>query len=553
MVTVFERYMQMADILIRNGFQIVVDRIFPREISLRHRIIAVRTGHTVYERIRMAIEELGPTYIKFGQILSVHRELFPPEMIKELKKLTDQVTPLPFNVVKPVIEENIDIKEVFDSIEETPIAAASLSQVHRARLKSGRDIALKIRRPGIPELIKVDLEILESIAKRVNDSFPELVVYNIPGLIDEFSEQIKRELDFEKDGDNCEYLAKAMSIYPDIRFPDILWEYTSTNLLAMEYIEGVRLDAVSKIKELGVDPAKIAEVGFKAYIKQIFIDGFFHGDPHPGNLLVTANGELVFLDFGLVGIIRPKRKEAYVNLLISILYADVNLLEKALEGLGTVIDDKYKEHFKDDMYYNLIEGKASVHSDVASSAVIENLSETLRENHTRVPKEMMLILKILSMIGETGTLLYPEFDFNQSVEPLIPLIMENQFVGEEDIRVRYFLARDAIDNLANIPQNLNTMIKRLSRSEGFKIVAEDIERLSDIVDDATYRILLGFLGSSFVISLSLIVHVTGTVQSDFIDFILLGYFLFLVSGTYVFYRLIRRGSPEKRHRHPTHD
>jgi predicted unusual protein kinase regulating ubiquinone biosynthesis (AarF/ABC1/UbiB family) len=166
---------------------------------------------------------------------------------------------------------------------------------------------------------------------------------------------------------------------------------------------------------------------------------------------------------------------------------------------------------------------------------------------------MMLILKILSMIGETGTLLYPEFDFNQSVEPLIPLIMENQFVGEEDIRVRYFLARDAIDNLANIPQNLNTMIKRLSRSEGFKIVAEDIERLSDIVDDATYRILLGFLGSSFVISLSLIVHVTGTVQSDFIDFILLGYFLFLVSGTYVFYRLIRRGSPEKRHRHPTHD
>jgi ubiquinone biosynthesis protein len=545
--------MQMADILIRNGFQIVVDRIFPREISLRHRILTVRAGHTVYERIRMAIEELGPTYIKFGQILSVHRELFPPEMIKELKKLTDQVTPLPFEVIKLVIEEHINIEEAFDGIEDKPIAAASLSQVHRARLKSGREIALKVRRPGIPELIKVDLEILESIAIRINDSFPELVVYNIPGLIDEFSEQIKRELDFEKDGDNCEYLSKAMSVYPDIRFPEIIWEYTSTNILAMEYIEGVRIDAVNKIKEMGVDPAKIADIGFKAYMRQIFIDGFFHGDPHPGNLLVTSEGELVFLDFGLVGIIRPKRKEAYVNLLISILYADVNLLEKALEGLGTVIDDKYKEHFKDDMYYNLVEGKASIHSEVASSTVIESLSETLRESHTRVPKEMMLILKILSMIGETGTLLYPAFDFDSSVEPLIPLIMENQFVGEEDIRVRYFLARDAIDNLANMPQNLNTMFKKLSKSEGFKIVAEDIERLSDIVDDATYRILLGLIGSSFVISLSLVVHVTGTVQSDFLDFILFGYFLFLLSGTYVFYRLVRRGPPEKRHRHPSHD
>ena len=553
MVTIFERYMQIADILIKNGFQIVVDRIFPREISLRHRIITVRTGHTVYERIRMAIEELGPTYIKFGQILSVHRELFPPEMIKELKKLTDQVTPLPFNVIKPVIEEDINVEEAFNSIDETPIAAASLSQVHRARLKSGREIVLKVRRPGIPELIDVDLQILQAIAQRINDSFPELVVYNIPGLIEEFSEQIKRELDFQKDGDNCEYLTKTMSTYHDIRFPEILWEYTSKNLLAMEYIEGVRLDAVSKIKEMGVDPAKIAEIGFKAYVRQIFIDGFFHGDPHPGNLLVTSKGELVFLDFGLVGIIRPKRKEAYVDLLISILYADVNLLVKALEGLSAIIEDKYKEHFKDDMYYNLIEGKTSIHAEVSSSALIENLSDTLRENHTLVPKEMMLILKILSMIGETGILLYPEFDFNSSVEPLIPLIMENQVVGGEDVRVRYFLARDALENLANMPQNLNTMFKRLSKSEGFKIVAEDIERLSDIVDDATYRILLGLIGSSFVISLSLIVHVTGSIQSDFIEFILLGYFIFLIFGAYVFYRLIRRGPPEKRHRHQTHD
>src|SRR5690606_23927546 len=199
-------------------------------------------------------------------------------------------------------------KDCFREIEETPMASASIAQVHGAKLSEGTPVVLKVQRPGIKEVIETDILILESLAARIEYYYPHYAVYNPQGIVRDFAAQIRQELDFINDGRNADRLRKNMMDLKKIRVPMIFWEQSTRNLLVMEYIEGVRIDHVDEIRGMGVDPREIADRGFYAYLQQIFEDGFFHGDPHPGNLLVSRDGTITFLDFGIVGIIYPERR-----------------------------------------------------------------------------------------------------------------------------------------------------------------------------------------------------------------------------------------------------
>ncbi|MCK4581928.1 AarF/ABC1/UbiB kinase family protein, partial [Candidatus Bathyarchaeota archaeon] len=298
MITRLKRYNQIAKVLVKYGFGIILDQLYP-EVS-RPDFLRKKGEHEesiVYTRIRMAIEELGPTFVKLGQMMSTRRELFPPPLIEELLKLTDDVPVLPFQKVKTVIEEICGpISETFQSFEEDAFAGASLSQVHRATLMDGSTVAVKVQRPGIREIIEVDLKILESMAERIETTFQHLRMYNPIGIVQEFSVQIRKELDFVRDGKNADRISKNMKNISGVRAPKIIWEYSGSRVLVMEYIKGVRVDDVDAIRELGIDLKEISEKGFAAYLNQILVDGFFHGDPHPGNLMVTPDGELVLLD-----------------------------------------------------------------------------------------------------------------------------------------------------------------------------------------------------------------------------------------------------------------
>ena len=269
--------------------------------------------------------------------MSTRTELLPPGLIEELDKLTDEVTPLPFDQIRPVIEEQVGaIGTVFSSIDETPLAAASLAQVHRAVLLDGSQVVLKVQRPGIEELIETDIAILESLARHIERRYPHTWVYNPQGMIREFSIQIAKELDFIRDGKNAEILAANMKHVPGIKIPRISWEHSGRRLLVMEYIEGVRIDDIEGIKTLGHDVKDIAEVLLSAYLKQIFQDGFFHGDPHPGNILVTRGGNVVFLDFGIVGVLRPEKREVFIRLLYGMVENDVDMIIESYQDLGIV-------------------------------------------------------------------------------------------------------------------------------------------------------------------------------------------------------------------------
>ena len=283
---------------------------------------------------------------------------------------------LSFSQILPVIRDSCpDYKEVFLEIEEEPVASASIAQVHRARLRDGTLVAVKIQRPGIEDIIETDITILESLAARLERAVPESRIYNPTGIVQDFAGQIRKELDFVKDGRNADRFRKNFEGIEGVRFPKIYWHCSSRRMLTMEFIEGVKVTSVDEIRTMGIDPATIAGIGFDSYLKQIFEDGFFHGDPHPGNLMVTAKGDLAFLDFGVVGILRPEKRFIFVRLLHGIIHNDVDILLSAFEKLGVNIREEDREVIRDEMYIALIDAEGFTLGDNSFSTIVNDLTE----------------------------------------------------------------------------------------------------------------------------------------------------------------------------------
>ena len=334
----FNRYREIGEVLVKWGF--VSQALEDLSPGLANMNLTLRLHPDVgrmspQERMRHVLEDLGPSFIKFGQVLSTHREMVTPEMYDELVKLQDNVAPLPFEDLRPLVEQDRGpIEETFQSFETEPLAAASMSQVHRARLPDGTSVVVKIQRPGIRDQIEADLPLFEKMAERIDKLSPDAHVYDPKMMVSEFANQIRKELDFTREGKNTEIVAANLSEIPEIKIPKIFWQYSGDKVLTMEFMEGCRVDDVETIRSYGVDPVTIADAGFHAYIHQIFVDGFYHADPHSGNLRVSQKGELIFLDFGMVVSVRPERRRVYIKTLLAIVDADVEELFECFAELG---------------------------------------------------------------------------------------------------------------------------------------------------------------------------------------------------------------------------
>ena len=545
MISKFRRYGQIADVLVKHGLGILVQQHFPRIHRFRiGRARSIESVSSVAEQIRLAIEELGPTFIKFGQILSTRREVLPPPLIEELRKLQDRTNPLPFLEIQATIEEIFpDFFDYFRGIDDVPLASASLAQVHRAWMKDGTPVALKIQRPGIRDIIETDLLILDSIAKRIEHFHPEFQVYNLTGMVEDFSNQILNELDFSLDGKNAEILRKNMQGLEGVKIPKVYWEHTSPHLLVMEYVEGVRVDNVAAIREMGVSPRQVARTGFKAYLKQIFVDGFFHGDPHPGNLLVTRDGKLVFLDFGIVGIIRPERRFMFIRLLRSFVEQDPLMMIKALEGLGVKIQEEDRDSLRDAIYVALIQSQGEVIGEIQFQEMAIHFTETLRRYHLKVPMNLMLMLKVMVMALDDGLVLDPEFRFSKEARPFAEeqatpssLFEQFKYRGEHSLM-------EAIDGLFDLPRNVNRTLERIS-SGVFKIdiLESDIKKFSVALDRTSDRIVVGLVIAAIVVGSSMILSApSGTFPSFIIYLAGGGYIIAILIGFFAVYEALFKG------------
>ena len=544
MVTRIRRYAQIVDILGKYGFGIALERVFPGRTRFRLPTAsgAAPDTSTIYERIRMALEELGPTFVKFGQIMSTRTELLPPEMIEQLKKLQDHAKPLPFSDVLSVIHQSCpNVDDWFTSIDETPVASASIGQVHRAYLKDGTCVAIKVRRPGIDEIIENDLVILQSMAERIEAVFPETRVYNPTGMVEDFAHQIRKELDFTRDGRNCDRMARNFHGVPNIHFPKIYWEFTSQHILVMEFIEGVRIDDVEAITAMGIDPHAIGVAGFHAYLKMIFEDGFFHGDPHPGNLLVSKAGDVIFLDFGIVGILRPEKRQLFINLLFALTTDDIEMMLKSLEGFGIVIDEASREALRDDLYIMMHDfGGGDSVSQFSFRLVVNELTEAMRRYNLKVPMNLMLLLKVFMMVLDIGVRLDPKFNFGEEITPYLRKLADTNTLSAAYVKRASNSMMEAVDGMFDLPRNFNLMLKRLSTGTiKLEVVDTDLKKLQMALDRASDKMMIGIVVGALVIGSSLVLLASPlNMPKEVMWVAILGYTAAVLCGFYAIYHVI---------------
>lgn len=542
MVRKFRRYWQIADILIKYQFGSIVQRLFPGTYRFRRcKECDIESVSSVYQRMRMAIEELGPTFVKLGQILSTRGDLLPPELIEELKILQDHNAPLPFSDIKAVIERECpDYKNCFVEIDEIPLASASIAQVHRAKLSDGTPVALKVQRPGIKDIIETDILILESLASRIEYYYPEYAVYNPKGIVSDFASQIRHELDFIHDGRNADRLRFNMRDQKKIRVPKIFWEQSTKHLLVMEYIEGVRIDHLDEIRSMEIDPRELAERGFYAYMQQIFEDGFFHGDPHPGNLLVSKDGTINFLDFGIVGIIYPERRFYFIHLFVAIMHMDPELMIKALEHLGVSIEESRREQLRDDIYRAMLNAEGASIGQYSFEQMSQELADTLRKHHIRMPQNLMLMLKVIIMVLDIGVTLDPKFNFWEKAEPYIKQLSKKEYFLDQYLHRAGHSLLETVDGVLDMPRVINKTLRQFSTGTiKIDLIDSDILRLQESLDRTADTVLIGMIIAGVIIGSSLVLTVADVRIPQFVFYLAaLAYVIAILIGLYALYHLM---------------
>jgi ubiquinone biosynthesis protein len=528
--------------MVKYGFGILIDELAPVQARIGWRRRQEVHG-PVYVRVRLALQELGPTFVKFGQLMSTRRDLLPPELIDELKKLQDDVAPVPFEDLLPYIHEQCpELGTCLRSIDPVPLAAASLAQVHGAVLVDGTRVVLKIQRPGITETIEADIEILKMLADQTDRRFPGLAVYNPTGMVREFEETIWRELDFVRDGQNADRLRENMREVKGVRVPRVYWHLSGRRLLVMERIDGVRADDREGIRRLGVAGREVAEIGLAAYVKQIFNDGFFHGDPHPGNLLVTPHGELAYLDFGIMGVLRPEKRRAFMGLLMGFDERDVDGIVRAFSTLGIEVPPDRMEHLKDELYLLVTQYRDLSLRQFDLGDLIRDAADLLRTNGLRIPSSLMRMMVVLMMVIDLGHSLDPNFRFTQRVRPYLEDVVRRDTISFKRVTSSVLGARDAAVEVMALPAAIGDLARRFSQgSVDIDLDDKVFRRIEIMIDQTGDKVLIGLITAAIVVGSSLILRnaplptplITAAAGIAFVGAVVIGF--------YAMYHMIRHG------------
>jgi len=492
MVKEQERLHEIGVVFIKYGFEDAVKELLPLLTRVRFRGLKaeVKEG-SPYKRLSLALTELGPVFIKFGHFMCSRPDLLPLDLVKELQLLPDSVEPLPYTKIKAIIEAEIGpVGSHFQSVDEKPFASGSLSQKHLATLKDGSKVMLKIQRPEVAEIIEIDLKILRTIAKNAEKVFSELLIFDFPEVVDDFSQEISSELDFVSEGKNAELLRRNMRGVSGVRVPEIHWGQCTSRILAMEYIEGASIDEVDKLRAAGFDMRVIARALFGAYEKQIFVDGFHHGDPEPANLLVDFGGNVVFVDFGLMGVLRPERRDQFTRMIFAVFDDDVEEVVKLISEVSAPIPRRQLDLFKDDMYKALI-SSTDTDNEIPENRDLEGVIAAIRKYQIDLPLQTILTMNTLLSADSLARRLDPGFRMVPEVKGQIGELFKRRILDAMNVRKTGMNLVDTIASSGEIPSNINSALRTISEGPiRFKLDYDNLDRLSAAVDKATFRMLI---------------------------------------------------------------
>ena len=547
-----QRYRQILTVLFKYGFGDLVHTLkIEQYLEIGLQMISRKRREKIEtlsraERVRMAMEELGPTFIKMGQILSTRPDLLPVEFIQELGKLQDHVPPFEYAQVKDIIERELGVPlgQLFKDFEETPLASASIGQVHRARLVDGDEVVVKAQRPGIRKTIEVDLEIMLHLATLMERHLKAMEIHRPTRIVEEFARTLEKELDYTIEAAHTERFAMQFIGDTTVYVPKIYREATTSRVLTMEYVSGIKASEIDHLDEAGYDRREIARRGFDLIMKQVFVHGFFHADPHPGNIFILPGNVICYLDFGMMGRIGRKSREHFADLIMNIVRRDEVKVTDALVRL--TISDEEPNHnalerdvaeFIDQHFYRPLK-------ELDLGKLLHHLLEMAARHRLTVPPDLFLMIKALSTAEGVGRVLDPDFDATERAAPFVRRIQLQRLHPKRVAEDIYDSGSDFLHLIKEIPGELREILRQ-ARQGRVKIEFEHrgLENMLSTHDRISNRLAFAIVLASLIIGSSLIVLSGIPPKWHGIPVIgLAGFIIAGVMGLWLLFSIIRRGS-----------
>ncbi len=544
------RLQEIASVLIRYGFGDIVRRIGMAEVLQRAgRLLHWNDPEHMLQmsapvRVRRAMEELGPTFVKLGQVLATRVDLFPPDWIAEFSELQNAVPALPYEQIRGQLE--IDLGEppeqAFARLEEKPLAAASLAQAHRAWLHDGTAVVLKIRRPGIREVIEADLRLLARLAEIIEARLPDLRRYRPAEVVQQFTLSLRRELDFAAECRNAERISGNFAGHEEVLIPRVHWQWTCESLNVQDFVDGIPGRDLAAVDAAGLDRVALARTGAGIILKMVLDDGCFHADPHPGNIFYMRDGRIGIIDFGMIGRLSEQRRFQVAQLLYGLVAQDPeSVTDVLLDWAGGVEVDESR--LQQDIGSFVDQYRGVPLKDLRIGLMLGDVTSLLRQYGLTLPADLALMIKTFLTLEGMGRQLDPDFDMASAARPYLERAMRQRYAPTAVLRRGRRSLLDAIDLAGELPRDLRRLVQAARRGRmQLKVETPALKGFGDQVNRAANRLTIGIVTAALIIGSSIVMNSVGGSASRWLLALGVGGFVGAgLCGVWILISILRSG------------
>jgi ubiquinone biosynthesis protein len=491
----------------KNGFQNVAEKIRLGRFLLERFAKPGIEKFTPAERMRMAFEELGPTFVKLGQVLATRPDLVPEDFVEEFKRLHDQVSPLPFSEIRRVLERemHVPLDQAFREINPTPLGSASIAQVHRATLIDGTDVVIKVQRPGIERLIEDDVSILFYLADLLQKYVPETRVFNPPAIVDEFFRTLELETNFIIEANNIRRFQENFKNDPTVVIPEVYFEYSTQKVLVLEFLKGISLSKAESLDQHDVDRMEIMRAGLRAYFKQVFKDGLFHGDLHAGNLFIMPGSKIGMIDFGIVGRLNRRTQDAIANMFVSLYYEDYERMAYEYVELAPYSNDVNVDQFAKDLKDLLAPFFGLSMKNVDFGKLLMDSTAIAGKHRLVLPSELMLFFKSIVTVEGMARMIVADFNLLDYALEFATDIVKTRYSTERMTEELALFSKDSSQLLKGLPRQLKQFIRRVGNPDfAFRLSLTELDEVKRSIETSSNILFLGLIIGSCIVSASML-------------------------------------------------
>lgn len=495
-----KRSARLVSVLSKYGFQDLISRLNTSKKDDEQLGISADAG--LYQRIRLALEELGPSFVKFGQGFSNREDLLPPDLIAELQKLQDKVETVPMDIESVVAKEfDITPSDFFLDINPQPIATASIAQVYTARLLTGEKVILKIKKPNVQAVIEDDLLLIKDLVKLIDNYSEWGKKLNLKQVVSTFEKSLLEEVSLINEKNNIHQFAINFKDNTDTHVPKVYDDFSNNNVLCMEFIEGFKITDVAALKEKNLDPVQLSEKGLKLFATQILEYGFFHADPHAGNILVQNDGKIVFIDFGAVGKIQPNDKEILENMIVGFVAKNPNRIIRNLKKMAISYDIPDDKQFEKDVSEVLEFVHSTSLQDINTQEIMNKMKDVIANNHINMPGYFYLLFKGIGLIEGVGRTINPDLDIVKTLSPYTKTIIAQRFSPRNLLKNNLSWILDFTDNLDEIPKELKSLLEKLDGNK-FTVTSEirNIDKTNQLLNRGLTNVVIAIVLAALIMA-----------------------------------------------------